>query len=111
MIKKFFVFSLIFLIGCSSINFRSTNDTEVSFNFSDEKRTEVAIVVTRPFYMWGLVPEEQVVNVDEVFVRSGHANITDLQIKEIKKYKKALWMFFTFGMYYPQSFELLARVN
>ncbi len=28
-------------------------------------------------------PEEQVVNVDEVFVRSGHANITDLQIKEI----------------------------
>ncbi|MFT6631061.1 MAG: hypothetical protein ACJAS4_001007 [Bacteriovoracaceae bacterium] len=111
MIKLSIFLSLTILIGCSSIKFSSSNNIPVTFEYSNDKSSEVSIVVSKPFYMWGLVPKQQVVEVDKVFVSKGFKVVSDLSINEIENNKKALWMFFTFGMYYPQSFKLTANVN
>lgn len=111
MIKLSFFLSLTILLGCSSIKFSSSNNIPVTFDYGNNKSSEVSIVISKPFYMWGLVPKKQVVEVDKVFISKGFKEISDLNISEIKTSEKAMWMFFTFGMYYPQSFKLTANVN
>lgn len=103
--------SLTILTSCSSIQFISQNRVSTTFDFSDDKNSEVSIDVSKSFFMWGLYPEVQVVEVDNVFSEKGFNSVSDLNIKEINTTNKALWMFFTFGMYYPQSFKLTAKAN
>ncbi|MAX66119.1 MAG: hypothetical protein QF441_10240 [Bacteriovoracaceae bacterium] len=103
--------SLVILFGCSSIHFQSSHAIPSSFNYENIKGKEVSLKVTEPFYMWGIVPKERIVEVDKVFVKKGFSSVSDIKIKEIDTVKKGLWMFFTFGMYYPQSFEISGYVN
>ena len=112
MIKLIVFFILGMSTACSSIQFKSTQETKVSFEFSENvEKNDISLIVTKPFYMWGLMPSAQVVEVDKVFMANGHQHVTDLEIKEVHQNSKALWMFFTLGMYYPQSYKLSARVN
>ncbi len=112
MIKlSFFFLSFLTLISCSSISFKSSNAISTSFDFKDDKESKVSVEISKPFYMWGNVPSEQVVEVDRVFVSKGFSEISNLEIKEIKTTKKFLWMLATFGMYYPQTFIMSAKAN
>ena len=105
------IFSLFIFLSCSSVHFTSSNNTPIKFDFTDDTKTEVSIVVSKPFYLWGLAPDKQVVFVDQVFQDKGYGEVTDLRISEVEQNKKAMWMFFTFGMYYPQAFKLTGKVN
>ena len=111
--NKLIVFFILGLsTACSSVQFKSNQQTKVSFELTEEeKKNDVSLFVTKPFYMWGLMPSAQVVEVDKVFMANGHQHVTNLEIKEVQQNKKAMWMIFTLGMYYPQSFELSAKVN
>ena len=112
MIKlSFFFLSLFMLISCSSISFKSSNIISTSFDYKDDKQSEVSVEISKPFYMWGSVPSEQVVEVDKVFVSKGFKEISNLEIKEVYTAKKFMWMLATFGMYYPQTFMLSAKAN
>ncbi len=111
MLKLSFLSSFILLLGCSSISFLSSNKINTTFDFDDKNTTDVSIDIQKPFYMWGLYPKEHLVKVDEEFQKKGYSSVSDLIIKETETNIKALWMFFTFGMYYPQSFKLTAKVN
>lgn len=105
------IICLISLFSCSSISFQSSQKVSVTLNERDFQNNEVTILVSKPFYVWGLVPSEHIVEVDKEFYNKGFESVSDLKIKEVKKIEKALWMMFTFGMYYPQSFELYAKTN
>ncbi len=100
-----------FFVSCSSIQFSSANRLSVDMNYSEENSTEISIEVARPFYLWGMYPPVQVINVDEEFEDKGFSNVSDLRIIETDIAQKALWMFFTFGMYYPQTYDLVASTK
>jgi hypothetical protein len=110
-IKLSIFLSLTILTSCSSIQFISTNKIPATFEFKDDKSSKVSIEIDRSFFIWGLYPEVQVVKIDDVFEKKGFSSVSDLAIKEVNIRKKALWMFFTFGMYYPQSYKLIAKAN
>jgi len=109
--KLCILLSFINLLSCSSLSFISSQQTSISFDDENQKTKEVSVEVSKPFYMWGLVPNEQVVEVDKVLSEKGFENVSNISIKEIKTNDKALWMFFTMGMYYPQSFRITGRMN
>lgn len=109
--QKFLFFILLISTSCSSIHFTSTNKISLSFDFGNETDQDAKITITKPFYMWGTYPEKHIIKLDEVFYEKGFKTVTDLRIREVNSAEKALWMFFTLGMYYPQSYELVAKVN
>lgn len=111
MIKLFYFLSLIQIVGCSSIQFSSSNSIPVNLNFKEDLSPEISIEVTKSFYLWGAYPSVQIVEVDKEFEEKGFRSVSDLRIKEIKKNNKFMWMLLTFGMYYPQTFSLLASTN
>lgn len=111
MIKLSFFLSLTILMSCSSIKFSSLNNIPTTFDYTDDKKSEVSIVVSKPFYAWGMIPNKHIVNVDKVFVNKGFNTVSDLRIEEVEINTKALWMVFTLGMYYPQTYKLTAKAN
>lgn len=77
-------------------------------NYSEDNSTEVSINVSKSFYLWGMYPSVQVVSVDKEFKEKGFNTVSDLRITEINTSKKILWMMLTLGMYYPQTYSLVA---
>ena len=98
-------------MSCSSVQFISSNSLPVDMNYAKGDTTEVSVEVSKDFYLWGKYPEIQKIEVDKIFAMEGFTKVSDLRINEIHTTKKAMWMFFTFGMYYPQSFKLIASTN
>ena len=107
--EKYCYLCLSILISCSSIQFTSSHDIPVSFSHEESHVKDLSVKVSKSFYMWGLVPPEQTVYVDKLFLNEGAKSVASLKIKEIETTQKALWMIVTFGMYYPQSYLLSAE--
>lgn len=103
--------SLINLISCSSISFSSNQKSSLSFDLREGQSKEVSYEVRKPFFMWGLVPENQVVSIDDRFNEEGFNNVSDINIKEIETKTKVAWMLLTLGMYYPVTYTISGRVN
>lgn len=111
MIKKSNLFILFFLISCSSIRFKSTQNISSTFDVREFQTKKVSVKISKQFYLWGLVPGEQVVEIDKLFKAKGYDSVSSIQIYESDEVKKSIWMFITLGMYYPQSFEILAKTG
>lgn len=75
----------------------------------DRSEREITIQVQKKFYMWGMVPKTHRIELDEIFKNKGYDAVSDLRIEEIKTVNKALWMVGTFGMFYPQTYKVVAR--
>mgnify|MGYP003691932763 CR=1 FL=1 len=80
-------------------------------NYSQGDPNPKSIEVTKPFYFWGLYPNVQIVDVDREFEAKGFSRVSELKITEIKTTNKILWMALTFGMYYPQTYNLVSSTN
>lgn len=111
MFKLSFFICISFLISCSSISFKSANKISTTFDYKDDKVSTVEVEVKKPFYMWGTVPANQVVEIDNLFISKGFKEVSNIEIQETQTTNKVLWMIATFGMYYPQTFLVSAKAN
>ena len=94
------------MISCSSVKFKSSQSISTSFDVRDFQKKDVSIELSKAFYMWGLVPGEQEIEIDKLFGKKGFDSVSSIEIKETETKTKALWMMLTLGMYYPRSFEI-----
>lgn len=76
----------------------------MTFNQNEDHTENVSVEIKKYFYLWGLLPSRQTVNLDEVFARKGYKEVSSVEIEEIDETSKAMWMIFTFGLYYPNSY-------
>ncbi len=111
MIKLNLILTLVLLISCSNLNFKSSQKISTTFDYKPERTQEVSIKVTKHFYMWGLYPNKHTIDVDKVFLEKGFDSVSDLKINEIKTVDKAVWSVITLGMYYPESYMLVGKTN
>lgn len=109
--KLGFIILIFFSGSCSSIQFKSSEIIPVTFDTNETETKDISVNVEKSFYLWGLIPNEEVIEVDKVFEEKGARQISSLSIKEVEKKRKGIWMFVTLGLYYPQSFELSAKIN
>lgn len=111
MVKTIVLLSILFLISCSTIKFKSSHTIPVSFDVRDFQTKSVSIEVFKAFYMWGLVPGEQVVELDQLFRKKGFDSVSSIEIKETKRTNKMIWMILTLGMYYPEYYTIEAKTG
>lgn len=107
--KYFFFLSLIFA-SCSSIEFKSTEIIPVNFNQDSSDTESVQLEVKKSFYLWGMIPSNHSVNVDEIFEEKGADSVSNFSIAEIKTQKKTLWMILSAGLYYPQTYLISGNI-
>ncbi len=98
--------ALALLSSCTTIHFRSNNSIPVSFEGNPAHKKEVNLVGHRPFYFWGIEPEEHEVFIDEEVRSAGHDSISKLIIYEHKNPTDILISFLTFGLYLPRGFTI-----
>jgi hypothetical protein len=102
---------IFFCSSCSSIQFKSSEIIPVTFDTNETETKDISVKVEKSFYLWGLIPNKEVIEVDKVFEEKGARQISSLSIKEVEKKEKGIWMFVTLGLYYPQTFELSAKIT
>lgn len=99
------------LSGCSTVQFKSANQSKVTFDYDLNQEREVTLEVEKKFYLWGALPEKHEFVLDKIFKDRGFNNVSDLRIEEIGTTRKAAWMVASFGMYYPVKYRLIGRVK
>jgi hypothetical protein len=102
----FSLVAFVTLTSCTTIHFRSKNTIPVSFEGNPQHQKEVSIVGHRPFYFWGLEPDEHEVFIDEEVRKAGYDGISKVIIYEHKNPQDMLISFLTFGLYLPRGFTI-----
>jgi len=111
-IKLITLLCLTSLASCSSTQFQSSKKASINFDkITTEENENIAIEVSKSFYMWGNFPKVQTINVGAEFNEKGYEKVSNLEIKEIDVLSKGVWMFMTMGMYYPQTFKFTGKVS
>lgn len=101
----------VFLMSCSTVHFKSSNESKVHFDYDLNQDKEIVIEVEKKFYLWGAFPNQHELFLDKIFKQKGFDYVSDLRIEEIETARKAAWMIGTFGMYYPMKFKLIGRIS
>ena len=103
--------AFVFLMGCSTVQFKSSNQSKVTFDYNLNQEKEIVLEVEKKFFLWGAMPAKHELILDKIFSERGFKNVTDLRIEEISTTRKAVWMVASFGMYYPVKYRLIGRVK
>ena len=98
-------------ISCSTVEFKSANQSKVTFDYNLNQEREVVLEVEKKFYLWGALPSKHELILDKIFKDRGFENVSDLRIEEVNTAKKAAWMVASFGMFYPVSYRLVGRIK
>jgi len=98
------------LFGCSTTHFKSKNTIVVSMDKNDEHTQDIEVKVDKEFFLWGLFPKHEVF-IDKELVDSGAETASSVMITNSQSMKNTLWTLFTFGVYYPQTFTINAKIG
>tara|TARA_Y100000768_G_scaffold388595_1_gene385440 strand:- start:4825 stop:5232 length:408 start_codon:yes stop_codon:yes gene_type:complete len=98
-------------VSCSTVEFKSGNQSKVTFDYNLNQEREVILEVEKKFYLWGALPSKHELILDKIFKDRGFENVSDLRIEEVNTTRKAAWMVASFGMFYPVSYRLVGRIK
>jgi hypothetical protein len=77
---------------------------------NDEHTQDIEVKVDKEFFLWGLFPKHEVF-IDKELVDSGAETASSVMITNSQSMKNTLWTLFTFGVYYPQTFTINAKIG
>jgi hypothetical protein len=92
--------------GCSSVRFTSNGKLPVKFEADENHQKEVVIHLDKKFYLWGLIPDEHIVYVDEMVDEAGFEVASGVSVKEVREGKNMLLTLLSFGLYVPRSYTV-----
>ncbi len=96
------------LTSCSTIEYRSRGTIPVFISPRPKHHVKVEASGTLKFYLCGLIPQKQVVNVDKDLSDTGIMSATQLELYEFIRPEDLFWSLLTFGVYTPKSYRLSA---
>jgi hypothetical protein len=102
----FLLITLFVLASCSSTKFTSNGKIPVKFEADEDHQKEVVIKGDKKFYLWGLVPEQHTVYVDEVIDQAGFEEASGVFIQETREPLNTLIGILSFGLYIPKSYSI-----
>lgn len=94
------------LSSCTSINYRSSGLISTSFSPKPKHINLAKVEGKKEFYLWGLLPKEHTVLIDEEMSRAGLISAANITIEEYQTLgdKFATWL--SFGLYVPRSYKV-----
>lgn len=111
MINSFLLLFIVSVTSCSSIQFKSSEIISVSFDRDSQVKDKIDVDVEKSFYLWGMIPNQHVVEVDKVFEEKGAFSVSQFSIEEVDTKKKSIWMILTAGLYYPETYRISGIVS
>lgn len=107
MIKSlFYLFILVFtLSSCSTVKFESSGKSKVAIA-SKQLDYKFEYDGKLDFFLWGILPKEQVVNVDKVIMKQDHYFLSNLRVSQYRTKKDVFLAIISFGIYTPQSYTI-----
>lgn len=109
---KIIFFILFFAFcSCSTTYIKSQNKIPVTFENKAEHPKDVKVSVTKEFFLWGLIPSHHEIDVDEQLGNKGYESVSDLVVTQKNQRSDVIWTLVTFGMYYPQSYEIQGKTS
>lgn len=79
-----------------------------SLGLKDRHGTPVEIILSREFYLWGLLPTEQKVEIDRELAQLGILGAANISIKKYQTLAQSFWTISTFGLYHPVTIQIRA---
>ncbi len=92
------------LVSCSSLHFKSTGRIPVSLTPQREHTKKVSFKVKKDFYLWGMIPKQHEVNVDEVYSEQGYNSIAEVRFYEDRDFWDTALSIATLGLYIPRTY-------
>lgn len=94
------------LSSCTSINYRSKGLISTSFSPRPGHINRSVVEGTKEFYLWGMLPKEHTVYVDEELKNGGLISAANITIEEYQTLgdKFATWL--SFGLYIPRHYKV-----
>lgn len=100
------IFFIVITTSCSSIRFTSRGKVPVKFEADENHQKEVVLHIDKPYYLWGLIPDEHIIYVDEMVDAAGFENVSAVTIKELREGSNILMGIITFGLYIPKTYAI-----
>lgn len=104
--KKLSLFLLIFLSGCASVHFLSSNEIPVTLDKNPKHTKKIKIEGMSKFYFGGIYPKKHKVLVDKELKDAGYKEVSSLVIHEERSFSNSLLKFITLGIYIPTEHTL-----
>ncbi len=101
---------LALLVGCSTVRYRSSGRIPINLLKDEVHRTRRLLTVegVAHLYLWGMIPSETVVNLDQLVKGSEVTYLEAVRVHEYRSFKNVLMSWLTLGMYVPLNYEVTA---
>lgn len=103
-----FFLTMLLLQSCAKISFQSNNITPSYISTKPKHSHRISLVGVRDFYLWGLIPNQHVVNLSEVLSAGGLITGAGLTVEDYQTFEDKVWSVVTLGLYLPRHYRVKA---
>lgn len=100
------LFCLLFLGGCSSINFVAEGNTPFQISAGHNSDQIVEVEDSTDFYFWGESPGVAKINLEEIEAKLGMTRPSFVSVEQTISMKSLFYTFVTFGLYCPVDYKI-----
>lgn len=105
------IITLFIVVSCSGAQITSGNQIPISFEDRQEHTKKVSIDVKMDYFLWGLVPKNYSVKIDELFMRQGYNSVGNVSVQQGLTFSDAVLTLITLGFYLPHTLTVEGKVN
>ena len=102
---------LLLLIGCSSVSVINTSNHPVTFTARPGHPEVVEKTFEKQFYLWGLYPENQIIDIGELLDQRGYKSGSSLVLTKQMTIGSLLWPVVSLGFIIPKTFKVKFRAR
>ena len=102
---------LLFLCSCSHVAIVNTSKHLVTFTARPGHSEIVEKIYEKQFYLWGLYPKKQTIDIGEVLERKDFSSASSLEVKKQMTLGTFLWPVVSLGFVVPKTFKVKFRAK
>lgn len=111
MLKLILIFALPFIFSCSTLVIGSGENIRVTLGDREGHSKDISVPVDIDFFLWGIVPKDYTLKIDEVLMEEGYLSVSNVSVKDNPKFTNFLYTVLTLGFYNPRSFTVMGKIN
>ena len=103
------ILSILFLFNltsCTVMSFKSTGHYPIQLGQKRDHGHVREFYGEKIFYVWGIVPDERPVFIDQLIGESDLDSVANIRVEEYQSFKNFLWSVASLGIYMPKNYRV-----
>lgn len=88
------------------MKYKSRGTLPVSYEYNSKHKRQVMIEGKKEFFMYGFIPNNQEIFIDEEAYHHGISAISKIEIEDSISFKNMMIALFTLGFYTPRNYKI-----